>query len=40
MNKLNIYIHDKLSYYDTISQQTDIQINTAHELSYERFELI
>jgi GR25 family glycosyltransferase involved in LPS biosynthesis len=40
INKLNIYIHDKLSYYNTISQKTDIQINTAPILSYERFELI
>ena len=40
INKLNIYVHDKLSYFDTISQETDIQINTAPDLSYERFELI
>ena len=40
INKLNIYVHEKLSYYNTISQKTDIQINTAPVLSYERFELI
>ena len=39
-NKLNIYIHDKLSYYDTFLETTDIQINTSSNLSYERFELI
>ncbi len=40
LNKINIYVHDKFSYFDTISQKTDIQINTAPNLSYERFEII
>jgi GR25 family glycosyltransferase involved in LPS biosynthesis len=41
LNKLNIYIHDnKISYYNTISQPSDIQLNTANTLSYERFEII
>ena len=40
INKLNIYIHNKLSYFNTITQKSDIQINTAPSLSYERFELI
>lgn len=40
INKLNIYVHDKLSYFNTINQKSDIQINTAPKLSYERFELI
>ena len=40
INKLNIYIHDEISYYNTISQPSDIQINTADNLSYERFEII
>jgi len=40
INKLNIYIHDEISYYNTISQHSDIQINTADNLSYERFEII
>ena len=40
INKLNIYIHDKISYYNIISQPSDIQINTADTLSYERFEII
>jgi GR25 family glycosyltransferase involved in LPS biosynthesis len=37
INKLNIYIHDKLPYYNTINQESDIQINSASTLSYERF---
>jgi len=40
LNKVNIYVHDKLSYFDTIAQETDIQINTSPNLSYNRFELI
>ena len=40
INKLNIYIHDKLPYYNTISYDSDIQINTSHTLSYERFKII
>jgi GR25 family glycosyltransferase involved in LPS biosynthesis len=40
INKLNIYIHEKLPYYNTISQSSDIQINTAPTLSYERFKII
>lgn len=40
INKLNIYVHNKLSYFNTITYKSDIQINTAPSLSYERFELI
>jgi hypothetical protein len=40
INKLNIYVHNKLSYFNTITYKSDIQINTASSLSYERFELI
>jgi GR25 family glycosyltransferase involved in LPS biosynthesis len=39
INTLNIYIHDKLPYYNTINQESDIQINSASTLSYERFKI-